>query len=284
MSAGLDQIRADGRIPESFPDRGDRRPHEAAADQPLGDAHVDRTDRRFVTLDPASSVDLDQAFAIELAGDDMMLHYAIADVGWFVQPGDPLDVEAFERAVTVYLPDRRATLYPPILSRRVPPACCPTSIVRQWCSRCGSRPTGSTSLDGVERAIVRNQAKLAYDAVAPSDLPDGFDELHRRIEAAEAARGAPRVEFPEQEIDVTDGGYALRFRPRLTSEEHNAALSLATNLAVADALYDAGNRAVPGDARRRRAQASSAPPLGAGVRARLAERCRPRRVRAVAAP
>jgi len=65
--------------------------------------------------------------------------------------------------------------------------------------------------------------------------PPGDWLSDRRIE-----RGAPRVEFPEQEIDRADGGYALRFRPRLVSEEQNAALSLATNLAVADALHAAG--------------------------------------------
>ena len=37
-----------------------------------------------------------------------------------------------------------------------------------------------------------------------------------------------------------DGAYHLRFRPRLASEAHNAALSLATNLAVADALFAHG--------------------------------------------
>jgi len=239
MASGLDQIRADSGIPESFPEHV-LEAAEAAAAKPIGSDHVDRTDRRFVTLDPASSVDLDQAFAIELAGDDIILHYAIADVGWFVQPGDPLDVEAFERAVTVYLPDRRATLYPPILSEGaaslLPDVDRPAVVFTVRVS-----PDGSTTLDGVERALVRNQAKLAYDAVAPADLPVGFDELHRRIQLAEDARGAPRVEFPEQEIDrLGDGRFVLRFRPRLESEEQNAALSLATNLAVGEALYQAG--------------------------------------------
>ncbi len=115
MAKGLDKVRADSGIPDSFPDEVLQAAHEAAS-KPIGNDRVDRTDRRFITLDPESSVDLDQAFAIEVAGDDIILHYAIADVGSFVRPGDPLDVEAFERAVTVYLPDRRATLYPPVLS------------------------------------------------------------------------------------------------------------------------------------------------------------------------
>ncbi|MDJ0771335.1 MAG: RNB domain-containing ribonuclease [Ilumatobacter sp.] len=239
MRAGLDRIRDEGDIPESFTPEVLAAADAAAARAPLDD-HVDRTDVRFVTLDPESSVDLDQAFTIEQAGADIILHYAIADVGWFVRPGDPLDVEAFERAVTVYLPDRRSTLYPPVLSEGaaslLPDVDRPAVVFTVRVAT-----DGSTRLDGVERALIRNHAKLAYDAVSPSDLPAGFDELHRRIQADEEARGAPRVEFPEQEIERHDGGrYDLTFRPRLDSEEQNAALSLATNLAVGAALYEAG--------------------------------------------
>jgi exoribonuclease R len=192
-----------------------------------------------VTLDPATSIDLDQAFAIESTGDDIVLHYAIADVGWFVRPGDPLDVEAFERGVTVYLPDRRSTLYPTALSEGaaslLPDVDRPAVV---FTVRVAS--DGSLRLDGVERAIVRSRGKLAYDSVSAADLPAGFAELHRRIEAGERRREATRVEFPEQRIERTpDGAYSLSFRPRLQSEEQNAALSLATNLAVAEQLYAA---------------------------------------------
>ncbi len=239
MAKGLDKIRVDAGVPESFPE-GVLAAARAAAAKSFGSAHVDRTGRWFVTLDPATSIDLDQAFAIEVAGDEIILHYAIADVGWFVRPGDALDVEAFERAVTIYLPDRRATLYPPVLSEGaaslLPDVERPAVV---FTVRVAS--DGSTSLDGVERAIVCSQAKLAYDAVNSDELPAGFEELHRRIQSAEDARGAPRVEFPEQEIDrQPDGHYVVRFRPRLATEEQNAALSLATNLAVAEALYGAG--------------------------------------------
>jgi exoribonuclease R len=239
MASGLDRIRADAGIPSVFPPAVLAAAEEAAARRP-GTDHRDRTAERFVTLDPASSIDLDQAFAIELAGDDVVLHYAIADVGWFVRPGDALDVEAFERGLTVYLPDRRATLYPPVLSEGaaslLPDVDRPAVV---FTVRIGTE--GELALDGVERAVVRNRSKFAYDAVEAADLPEGFAELHRRIEVAEARRGAPRVEFPEQEIDrQPDGRYALSFRPRLPSEEQNAALSLATNLAVAETLYAAG--------------------------------------------
>ena len=123
---------------------------------------------------------------------------------------------------------------------KAPPACCPTGRVRPSSSRCAWPPTASSTLDGVERALVRSRAKLAYDTVRPDDLPPEFGELSRRIVAAEDRRGAPRVEFPEQELDRVDGRWALRFDPRLPSEDANAGMSLATNLAVADAMLAAG--------------------------------------------
>jgi len=238
MAAGLDQIRAEAEIPGEFPAEVLEAAERAAA-KPIGDAHVDRTSLRFATLDPESSIDLDQAFAIDVVGSDIILHYAIADVGWFVQPGDPLDREAYRRGVTVYLPDRRATLYPPVLSEGaaslLPHVDRPAVVFTVRVDE-----TGESTIDGVERALVRSEAKLAYDAVTPADLPTGFEELHRRIVVAEARRGAPRVEFPEQEISIDDNGdYSLSFRPRLASEEQNAAMSLATNLAVAKFLLAA---------------------------------------------
>ena len=62
------------------------------------------------------STDLDQAFAIEAAAGDLLLHYAIADVAWFVDDGGAIDAEAWRRGATHYLPDGKAGLYPPVLS------------------------------------------------------------------------------------------------------------------------------------------------------------------------
>jgi exoribonuclease R len=101
-------------------------------------------------------------------------------------------------------------------------------------------PEGTVKLDGATRALVSSRAKLAYETVRDEDLPAGFTEIARRIEAAEDARGAARVDPPEQEVETdADGRFTLRFRPLLASERRNAALSLAANLAVADTLLAA---------------------------------------------
>ena len=114
LAQGLAAVRSQFQVPASFPPPVLAAAEAAAKRTPT--AHVDRTDRVFVTLDPARSVDLDQAFAIERSGGDLLLSYAIADVAWFVDDGDALDVEAWKRGTTLYLPDGKAGLYPPVLS------------------------------------------------------------------------------------------------------------------------------------------------------------------------
>ncbi|MFM5955350.1 MAG: RNB domain-containing ribonuclease [Novosphingobium sp.] len=234
---GLAAIRAQFKVPAGFPPAVDAAA-TAAAQRPLAD-HADRTATAFVTLDPASSTDLDQAFAIEVAGADLLLHYAIADVPWFVGDGDPIDAEAWTRGETFYLPDGKAGLYPRVLSEGaaslLPDGDRPAVI---YTSRVD--PNGKAVLQGVERAVIRSRAKLAYETVRDDQLPAGFAELAARIAAAEDARGAARVDPPEQEVERDgQGHFTLKLRPQSQPEQRNAALSLATNLAVADALFAA---------------------------------------------
>ena len=239
FAQGLAQIRAENEVPASFPPAV-LAAADKAARRPLGREHIDRTDLSFVTLDPATSTDLDQAFTIEPgSGGDLILRYAIADVPWFVRAGDALDTEAWTRGVTTYMPDGRAGLYPPALAEAA------ASLLPD-----GPRPAvvfvvrvasdGEVSLDGAERALIRSRAKLAYEAATPAQLPAAFDELAARITAAEDRRGASRTETPEQQVVADDdSGYHIEFRPRLATEDNNAAMSLATNMAVAEAMFAA---------------------------------------------
>ncbi len=145
-------------------DEADAQRRRPAICRAVGAGHVDRTEIEFATIDPAGATDLDQAFAIEIDGNDIVLRYAIADVGWFVQPGDPLDTEAWKRGVTVYLPDRRSPLYPAALSEGaaslLPDVDRPAVI---FVVRVDQH--GGVSLDGAERAVVRSRVKLAYESV-----------------------------------------------------------------------------------------------------------------------
>ena len=236
LDAGLARIRQQYSVPDGFPPEVLAAADEASKKQPT--AHVDRTDWDFVTLDPASSTDLDQAFTISRSGTDLVLHYAIADVAWFVTDGDVVDAEAWRRGSTLYLPDGRESLYPAVLSESA------VSLLPD-----GPRPAvvfhvrldteGRPSLDGVERCIIRNRAKLGYETVTLADLPADFPEFAARVEANESVRGAGRVDPPEQLVEREGRGYRLVFRPRQPTEAQNAALSASTNIAVAEALQTA---------------------------------------------
>ena len=234
LALGLAQIRAQFAVPASFP--ADVLAEAQAVSTRATAGRADWTGREFATLDPLASTDLDQAFAIERAGSDLLLHYAIADVAFFVANGDAIDREAWIRVATIYLPDGKASLYPPLLSEGsaslLPNVERPAVVFTIRVD-----PDGLSSLRGAVRAVIRSRAKLGYENVAPAQLPDGFSELSQRIERAEDARGAERVDAPEQELtEDPEGRFALSFRLQTEAEKQNASLSLAANLAIADAL------------------------------------------------
>jgi exoribonuclease R len=235
LAAGLAAIRKQFSVREEFPE--DVLAEAAAAAAKPADGHRDRTAEPFVTLDPASSTDLDQAFTIGRSGNDILLNYAIADIASFVVDGGALDAEAWARGTTLYLPDGKARLYPPVLCEDAA-SLLPGSAKRAVVFTVRIAPDGTSTLDGAERALVRTAAKLAYETVIAADLPPDFEELARRIQAAEEERGAARIDPPEQlVIPLGDGRYGLEFRPMLKSERDNAALSLAANIAIAEALF-----------------------------------------------
>ena len=238
LAQQLAAIRTAFQVPEGFPPEVRAAAERAATRSPTD--HADWTDRPFVTLDPAGSTDLDQAFTVESVGSTFVLHYAIADIGWFVDADGPIAEEAWRRGETLYLPDGKASLYPPVLSQGA------ASLLPD-----GPRPAivfsvrvdtgGAVTLDAVTRAAIRSRAKLAYASVNDTDLPQGFAALTDRLIRAEAARGAARIDPPEQEVaHNADGRLTLTFRTRHASEDRNAALSLACNMAVARLLMAHG--------------------------------------------
>jgi exoribonuclease R len=177
LASGLAQIRRQFDVPSGFPAAVLEAAATATKREPA--QQVDRTSVPFVTLDPATSTDLDQALFIERSGSDLVLLYAIADVGWFVRDGDLVDQEAWRRGTTLYLPDGKAGLYPPVLAEGaaslLPDGPRPAVVFRVRVDQ-----HGDATLDGVERALIQSHAKLAYDTVTDQQLPEGFAELARR--------------------------------------------------------------------------------------------------------
>jgi ribonuclease R len=67
----------------------------------------DMRDTLTITIDPHDAKDFDDAISLKaLPNEQWEVGIHIADVSFFVQPGSALDREAYQRATSVYLPDR----------------------------------------------------------------------------------------------------------------------------------------------------------------------------------
>src|SRR3954466_11897429 len=161
LTPALAALRRDLALPGDYPPEVVAEAERVAA-EPRGDGHGAATDLELVTLDPAGSRDLDQAFALSRrAGGGYDFSYAIADVGSFVTAGAAIDREAHVRGETLYLPDGRIPLHPAVLSEGaaslLPGQDRPAVLWRLQLDADGE----PTSVD-VRRSIVRSRAQLDY--------------------------------------------------------------------------------------------------------------------------
>lgn len=243
------EIRAELGVPDGFPaDVLEAARHAAENPEP---SDADLTGIPFVTVDPPGSVDLDQALHIaQRNGEGFELHYAIADVPAFVRPAGPVDVEARRRGQTLYAPDGRTPLHPPVLSEGAA-SLLPDVDRPAYVWRFELDADGELERTEVVRAQVRSRLRLDYAQVQAAAQDGTGDDLlaeqagllravgTRRI-ALERARGGASLPLPEQEVNAVDGDYRLALRAGLPSEDWNAQLSLLTGMAAARLMLDAG--------------------------------------------
>ncbi|HEV2637898.1 MAG TPA: RNB domain-containing ribonuclease [Actinocrinis sp.] len=248
---GFAAIRAEFELPAHFPAEVQAEA-DAAADpaRALPAGAADRRDLPLVTLDPPGAMDLDQAMAIERRGTGYRVWYAIADVAHFVAPGSALDREARRRGETIYLPDGRVPLHPPVLSEGaaslLPDADRPAVL---W--RMDLDSGGDLGEIEVVRALVRSRARLDYPAMARAldqdTAPDAINMLREvgpLLMAREVTRGGISLHTPTQEISADGGpdlaGWRLEYRAGLAIEDWNAQISLLTGMAAARLMLAAG--------------------------------------------
>ncbi len=246
-------IRSRLQVPVEFPPEVLADAERAAAAPALPDA--DLTDVEFVTVDPPGSTDLDQALHIERRGDGFGVDYAIADVPAFVTPGSAVDAEARRRGQTLYAPDGRTPLHPPVLSEGAA-SLLEGQVRPAFVWRFDLDADGEVRRTELVRALVRSRRRLDYVQVqaAADAVPDGApepDELLARQAvllravgvrrtALEERRGGANLPLPEQDVTAVDGRYDLVLRPAVPAEDWNAQLSLMTGMAAARMMLDAG--------------------------------------------
>jgi exoribonuclease R len=250
LTARFAAIRAKLGVPETFPGEVLAAAEEAAR-RDAGERVEDLTDLPFVTVDPPGARDLDQAMHLARRGEGFVVDYAIADVPAFVDPAGPVAAEALRRGQTVYSPDVRTPLHPPVLSEDVA-SLLPDADRRAFVWRFVLDARGEVDDVDLVRATVRSRRQLDYGAVqdaadgAAADDPELAElatllrEIGTRRLALERERGGANLPRPDQEV-VTDGdGYRLELRPPLPAEDWNAQLSLMTGMAAAAMMRKAG--------------------------------------------
>ena len=237
---GIAAIQAEMSVSPQFPPDVEAAAEQAAQNPKLPE--LDRTDIPFVTIDPETSRDLDQAMHIERDGKGYVVHYAIADVAAFVEPGGPVDVEANLRGETLYGADSKIPLHPKVLSEGaaslLPDEVRPALL---WTIKVDADGEGTDA--NLERALVKSRAKLSYEKVQ-RDIDAGtagemftlLEEVGELRKHREAARGGVSLPLPEQEINIDGDDWSLEFRKMLPVEEWNAQISLLTGMAAASLM------------------------------------------------
>jgi ribonuclease R len=180
---------------------------------------VDLRDRDFLTIDPETARDHDDAVCVEQRGDGWRLWVAIADVANYVQAGSALDREARSRGTSVYLPDRAIPMLPEALSAGI----CSLKPEVDRCALCVRLDFDRTAqVTGrlLEAGIIRSRARLDYAGVAAAlggdfrgvraRYRDHADHLHRMwalaklIRGRRDARGALDFDLPEASVILDD--------------------------------------------------------------------------------
>lgn len=118
-TAEMHAILAQYHLPYKYP-REVEMYAESLSDKIPEEEYAKREDFRDVptiTIDPADAKDFDDALSLrKLSNNRWEVGVHIADVTYYVNPGDPIDREAEKRATSIYLVDRTVPMLPERLS------------------------------------------------------------------------------------------------------------------------------------------------------------------------
>ena len=222
---------------------------------------VDLTDVPLVTIDGEDARDFDDAVYCEPAkigrAKGWRLLVAIADVSHYVETGNAIDIDAYDRATSVYFPRRVIPMLPEKLSNGL---CSLNPHVERLCMVCDMMVTAKGEIHAYQfyPAVMLSHARLTYTEVAavlantrgPEALKHqervgnllNLYEVYRALLAARQARGAVDFETTETQIVCDDNGRIEKIVPRVRTEAHRMIeeAMLAANVCSADFIGHAG--------------------------------------------
>ena len=220
---------------------------------------VDLTDVSLVTIDGEDARDFDDAVYCEptkigkgkSAAKGWRLLVAIADVSHYVENGSAIDIDAYERATSVYFPRRVIPMLPEKLSNGL---CSLNPEVERLCMVCDMVVTeeGEVSAYQFYPAVMWSHARFTYNEVAAilanthgpeaikrkdrvTDLLNLHD-VYRALLKSRVRRGAVDFETVETQIVCDDSGRIEKIVPRTRNDAHKLIeeAMLAANVCSAD--------------------------------------------------
>ena len=243
-------------------------PHEFSAgcieqakglpDKVLAKDRKDRIDLRdvpLVTIDGEDARDFDDAVYCEPAkvgrGKGWRLLVAIADVSHYVQTGSDIDIDAYDRATSVYFPRRVIPMLPEKLSNGL---CSLNPDVDRLCMVCDMLVNAKGDVHAYQfyPAVMHSHARFTYTEVAAilantrgpeaakrkervTDLMN-LQDVYKALLASRAVRGAVDFETTETQIVCDESGRIEKIVPRVRNEAHRLIeeAMLAANVCSAD--------------------------------------------------
>jgi ribonuclease R len=150
-------------FPENVMEEGLRIP-DAISAQEISN-RKDCRDILTFTIDPVDAKDFDDALSIRLLkNDNYEIGVHIADVSHFVEPDSDLDKEAYQRATSVYLPDRVL----PMLPERISNELCslrPHEDKLTFSAIFQVTPKGEIKHHWIGRTVINSNHRFTYEEV-----------------------------------------------------------------------------------------------------------------------
>ncbi|MDO5691163.1 MAG: ribonuclease R [Pseudomonadota bacterium] len=220
---------------------------------------IDLTDVPLCTIDGEDARDFDDAVYCEPAvvsgrgkkPNGWRLLVAIADVSHYVKTGNPIDVDAYDRATSVYFPRRVIPMLPEKLSNGL---CSLNPDVERLCMVCDMLVNAKGEVVAYQfyPAVMLSHARFTYTEVAAILANTRGPEASRRKERVpdllnlhdvfsallkgRQARGAVDFDTVETQIVCDDAGRIERIEPRVRNDAHRLIeeCMLAANVCSAD--------------------------------------------------
>ena len=220
---------------------------------------IDLTDIPLVTIDGEDARDFDDAVYCEpatkgrgkSAQKGWRLLVAIADVSHYVQTGSAIDIDAYDRATSVYFPRRVIPMLPEKLSNGL---CSLNPELERLCMVCDMFITPDGEVDAYQfyPALMWSHARFTYTEVAAilgntrgpeaakrKDRVDDLLNLHgvyQALSKSRQKRGAVDFETTETQIVCDENGRIEKIVPRTRNVAHRVIeeAMLAANVCSAD--------------------------------------------------